>query len=112
MSGSFDIAPLIYWATGTLVLVNLANIVWMWLSGPAKKLGDRIEVHSGRLLDHDQRLTSLETAVRGLPAKDELHGLQLALERMHGDVRELRAIMGRMEAVVTRHEDHLLEGKR
>lgn len=110
MSVPLDIAPLIYWAAGIVTLLNLANMVWMIMSGPAKKLGERIDGQSLRLTDHDQRITALEQSMRSLPVKDDLHGVQLALSEMRGDLREMRAIMGRMETIVTRHEDHLLDG--
>lgn len=105
-----DIAPLIYWAAGIVTLLNLANMIWMIMSGPTKKLGERIDVHGSRLTGHDERLSRLEQAMTATPVKDDLHGVQLALSEMRGDLREMRAIMGRMETIVTRHEDHLLDG--
>jgi hypothetical protein len=52
-----------------------------------------------------------------MPAKDDMHQLQISLTSMAGDMRELRAVirgnndvMVRLETIVTRHEDHLLSG--
>lgn len=66
---------------------------------------------------HDLRLSRLEQTVMVMPGKDDMHSLQISLTSMHGDLREMRAtmkgsneIMRRLETIVTRHEDHLLQG--
>jgi hypothetical protein len=52
-----------------------------------------------------------------MPGKDDMHSLQLELVKQTGSLNEMRAvmegnakIMARLEAIVTRHENHLLDG--
>lgn len=80
------------------------------ISGQFKQGSDRMD-------RHDLRIQSLEHKVAAMPAREDLHQLQLHLVEMSGDMKEMRAaleangrLMGRIEAVVTRHEDHLLDG--
>ncbi len=124
MNEVMDIAPLIYWAATLLTLANLANILWMWFSGPTRKLTQRLADTEGRLLEaerrmerHSAQLASLSQTVNAMPGHSALHQLELMMASMGGDLREMRAVMegnaqvmARLEAVVTRHEDHLLQG--
>lgn len=63
------------------------------------------------------RVELLEQAVAALPNKDSLHDMQLEMVRQTGSLNEMRAvmegnakIMARLESIVSRHEDHLLDG--
>lgn len=79
----------------------------------------RLQDGSKRMDRHDGRIASVEQAVKNLPDKDDVHRLQLGLTEMIGEMKAMGAtmdgnakIMGRLEIIVTRHDDHLLEGKR
>ena len=70
---------------------------------------------AARLDRHADRITALERAVSGLASHDDIHGLQIAVEKQTGTMREIRAFMdrdtetvARLDAKVTRIEDHLL----
>ncbi|WP_419737789.1 hypothetical protein [Ruegeria sp.] len=77
-------------------------------SGPGADVTDRLDRHA-------ERLTRLEGAVAGLASREDIHALQLAIERQAGAVSELRTAMerdaravGTLSAAITRIEDHLL----
>ena len=68
-----------------------------------------------RLDRHAERIARLEGAVAGLASREDIHGLQIAIERQAAAVQELRTAMDRdaravsaLSASVTRIEDHLL----
>lgn len=70
-----------------------------------------------RLDRHEQRLQTVEHTLLGQPNKEDIHDLQLAMERISGSIEVLKATMDgnnkvllRMESIVGRHEDHLLNG--
>ncbi len=74
---------------------------------------------SERMNDQARRLDRLEQAVEAQPSTNDLHRLELQLAGMAGDLKSVVAgqeattkLLARLETVVTRHEDHLLEGKR
>lgn len=68
---------------------------------------------------HDNRITVLEQAITVMPDKDDMHRLQLEMVKMTGSLGQMQAvmegnakIMERLETIVSRHEDHLLEGNK
>lgn len=124
MNEVMDIAPLMVWAAGFLTLANLANMLWSIFSGPTRKLSSRLgdaEKHIAELdrraERHAQQLVGLSQTVNGMPGHQSMHTLELALADIRGHLREIGAtmegnakIMARLELVVSRHEDHLLDG--
>ncbi|WP_411836718.1 DUF2730 family protein [Paracoccus sp. ME4] len=82
-----------------------------------KTVDARIDGCGERLDRQEQRIHSVEQALQSLPRKEDLHSLSLSLSDMRGEMREIRAsvqgqsqIMSRLEAVVSRQEDHLMRG--
>lgn len=124
MTETMDIAPLIIWAAGITTILNFANIAWSIFSAPTRKLATRISEVEGRMLDterrserHANQITALSQTIAAMPGHQALHQLELTLTSMSGDLREMRAtmegnakVMKRLENVVSRHEDHLLDG--
>lgn len=107
-----DIQPVVIWVIALSQLLTFGLTVWGLLSSGARANARRIDAHDAQLANHHARLQAVEQSLRSVPVKDDLHGLHLSISEMRGDVREMRAIMARLETVVTRHEDHLLEGGR
>ena len=78
---------------------------------------DKFKAGSERMDRHDARLASIEQTLRGMPQKDDLHALQLSIERLNGKIDTMAAVMDgnnnvltRLEGVVARQEEHLLAG--
>ena len=72
-----------------------------------------------RMDELTRRVDALETSVRQMPGKEDLHKMELQLERMTGHLGKMQAvmegnqnIMERLEGIVGRHEDHLLGGSK
>jgi hypothetical protein len=102
---------------GVIVTIVLAVVGWVQMG--RKATNERIGSVVARLDRHDTRLQSLEQTVTGLPAKDHIHDLKLELAAMKGELKAMSAVMEgnakimlRLENIVTRHEDHLLDGGR
>lgn len=112
MNDPLTLSPIIAWVGALSLLLNFGLTLWSLLASGARQNKAKIEEHDARLGRHDVRLGGVEQALRSLPAKDDMHGLQLALSEVKGELRETRAIMARMEDIISRHEQHLLEGKR
>lgn len=71
----------------------------------------------------NQRIVSLEREIDAMPSANEMHEIKLSLEKMRGELGQQLASIGatlagqaelfrRMEEVVSRHENHLLESGR
>lgn len=105
------------WALVMLTFTNLGVVVWNIFSGPSKRNAAKLDLHASTIDGHSQRLSSLEQAQKSMPSKEDVHRIALTMVEMQGDVKAMRAemegnmgIMERLEAVVSRHENHLLKG--
>lgn len=104
-------------SVGVIVTILLAIIGWLQVRWGA--LSKRVDDQAGRLEGHATRLTSVEAALRSLPEREDLHRMELSVTAMTGKMETVAAhlagqrdIMARIESVVARHEDHLLNPKR
>ena len=111
MNFTFDLTVTL----GTVAMIAIAVVGWVKTRNAA--VDKRIDGCGERLDRHENRIHSVEQVVQALPGKDDLHGLSLAISEMRGDMREMRAamqgqrdVMSRLEAVVSRQEDHLMRG--
>ncbi len=111
MSFNFDLTVTL----SLLFTIFFALIGWVRMRNAA--VDKRIDACGERLDRHEGRLQSAEQTLQMLPGKDDFHTLSLTLAEMRGDMREIRAVMDgnqkvmvRLESIVTRHEDHLLDG--
>ncbi|WP_417262611.1 DUF2730 family protein [Celeribacter sp.] len=117
---------------GALLLVlNIMNILFTWwrtrgqslekrekeISAQFEQLSQERKADGERMERLDGRIASMEQSMRILPGRDDLHELQLSMRSMQGDMKALTAvmegnaqIMTRLETVVGRHEQHLLDG--
>jgi len=69
------------------------------------------------LAGFDKRLTTAEACLRNVPSEKTLHELALTIQNFGGDlhvavekIEGMGRIVDRLERVVTRHEDFLLNG--
>lgn len=100
-----------------LIVTLLASLV-AWFRTRHGAMDRRLDGVDERMGRHEQRIHSVEQVIQSMPGKDDLHGLSMAISDMRGDMREMRAamqgqgqIMTRLEAVVSRQEDHLMRTK-
>lgn len=114
---TLSLAPFVPWLSFAAAALSVGTILWNILNSGSKRNAERLAGHGSRLSDHDQRITALEQAQSSMPTKDDMHALHLGVSEMRGDMKELRAVisgssqvMGRLEKIVTRHEDFLLDG--
>lgn len=104
------------WKALSVILPCLLAI-YTFVATRRKDVNTKIDAIGERLDTHGNRIARLETTVQSMPGKDDMHSLQLELVKQTGSLNEMRAvmegnakIMARLEAIVTRHENHLLDG--
>lgn len=112
-----NLGPALVWVAALSALLSFGTTVYHLLTSGARTNSKTIADHHARMDRHDARISALEQTVMGLPGKDDMHALHLGMSELRGELREMRAvmtgnsqIMGRLESIVTRHEDHLLGG--
>jgi len=103
---------------GSLAFSLLAMIVAFWRS-TARGVYARFELADRERQVLARRVDALDAALGGLPGRDDLHGIQIHLSELRGDLKTMTAVLGgqgeilrRVEATMTRHEEHLLKGER
>lgn len=91
--------------------------VYTWFATRKKDVDKALAAAGARIDRLDARVVRIEDTVGGMPGKEDMHSLQLELVKQTGAIGEMRAVMAgsskimeRLEAIVTRHELHLLEG--
>lgn len=99
--------------------LSIAAIAFAYVRTRRKDVDGRLHEGSKRMDSQEARIARLEQTVHDMPGRDETHRLELRLTEMAGSMNAMSAsmsgqneILARLERVVTRHEDHLLEGGR
>lgn len=111
-----SVGSLVLWVAAFSALLSFGSTLWAIFSGPARRNASKLEEHEMKLGAHEMRLGAIDQALRAIPAKEELHELELAMTRLQGEMKTMSEamrgqaeIMKRVEALVGRHEDHLLK---
>ena len=122
------IGQVVLWVAAIAAFLGSAGTIWAFLSRGSKRNAERIMALDDRLdaaladigaraNQHESRISRIEQTIAALPAKEDMHALQLELARMSGHLGVINAtmegnakVMSRLEAIVSRHEDHLLSG--
>ncbi|WP_417726191.1 DUF2730 family protein [Roseovarius sp.] len=106
----------LFWK-GLGVVFPMLVAIYTFLATRRKDLDKKLEAGHERMDRHEARLSRLEQAVQNMPGKDDMHALQLELVRQTGSMEKMAAVMegnamitARLEAIVSRHEQHLLDG--
>ena len=104
-----SVQSLVVWAVALTTLFNFVSLIWAVFSGPARKVAADLDKLK-------ERVAIVEQDMRAIPAKEELHELELAMTRLQGELKTMSEtmrgqseIMKRLEHLVARHEDHLLK---
>lgn len=112
MTFNFDLTVTI----GVIVTIALAVIGWFRMRHAA--IDKSIKDCGARLDRHDVRIMAAEQTLKGMPGKDEMHALGLAISDLKGSIQTMgasvegqRQILMRVENTVSRQEDHLMRGK-
>lgn len=99
--------------------LQLAGVLLSVVALATAALATRRKDTDARFAQIEARVADLERAVAGTPTSDDLHQLHILVTQISGQMGEITAVIGgqkdimkRLETIVTRHEDHLLEGKR
>ena len=102
------------------LVMSVAVMVFTWFRTRRQDVDERFKAGSDRMRAMEAQLAALQQTVDAMPGKDDLHRIELHMERMTGEMKAMSAsqrgtndILRRLESIVSRHEDHLLEnGKR
>lgn len=113
------VADLLLWVSALALILSFGTTVWTIFSGPSRKNADRIAEMRLEINAQAMRLASLEQAMINVPKTNDIHQLELAMTRLQGEMKNVSTamqgqsqIMERLETIVGRHENHLLDGSK
>lgn len=105
------------WTVTIPVILSVATLVFAWFRTRRQDVDARFHAGSERMDRHERRIQTLEERVAAAPGTQELHRIELQMAEMSGVMGRMEAvmegnakIMQRLELIVSRHEDHLLDG--
>lgn len=100
------------------ILISVGAIFTAIIRTRQGQVDERFKQGSDRMDRHESRLQALEQTVGGLPSKEDVHRIQLSIAEMSGSLNRMEAVMEgnakimlRLETIVSRHEDHLLNDR-
>lgn len=106
----------LFWKAAGVVLPLLVAL-YTFVATRRKDLYDKLEEGRTRMDRHAARIDRVEQTLQSMPGKDDMHALQLELIKQTGAMEKMAAVMEgnakiteRLEVIVTRHEQHLLDG--
>lgn len=113
-------ATLMPWISLAIGLTNLGGWIWAILQSPSKNNADAITKLAKALLEHEQntaklisgidrRTSTLEDALRHVPAREDMHKLELAMEKMAGALGVINAEMKAVKDIAVDTRDMLLK---
>jgi len=90
------------WIAAVNGLISLGTILFVWLTRSGKEAGEKvgkIEVkveeaikERDRKIDVlEDRVSRVEGELKGLPNRDQMHDMQLEMERLRGSINQLSA---------------------
>lgn len=101
------------------ILISLAAMLVAVVRTRRSEVDERFKVGADRMDRHESRLQTLEQTVNHLPSTQDVHKIQLSIAEMTGLLGRMEAtmegnakIMQRLETIVSRHEDHLLNDRK
>ncbi len=108
----------VIWALALTAIVNFLTNLWTIFSGPSKRNAATLAEHAKLLADLQTQLQSVQLKQAAQPTTETMHQLELAMEQMRGEMKatavQMKAqteIMERLEAIVSRHDNHLMGGR-
>jgi Protein of unknown function (DUF2730) len=112
-----NLSPVVVWVIALSQLLNFGLAVYNLLASGSRATAKLVADLSHRIDGHEVRLTGLEQSQGTLPRASDLHELELAMAELKGEMKTMSAvirgqsdIMQRVESIVGRHEQHLLDG--
>ncbi len=107
------------WTVSLSFLLTLIAMIYAWWRTRDQNTDGRFKAGSERMDRHEARLNSIEQTMRGLPQKEDMHLLQLTVEKMNGKLDTMSAVidgnskvMVRLENAVDRQDGYLHEVKK
>lgn len=107
------------WTISLSLVLSVGGLIYAWWRTRDQNTDGRFKAGSERMDRLHERVNSIEQTMRGLPQKEDMHQLQLTVEKMNGKLDTMSAVidgnskvMVRLENAVDRQDGYLHEVKK
>ena len=105
------------WTISVPVVISVATFLFAYFRTRRADVDERFKTGSERMDRHERRIQTLEERQAAAPGIEEMHRIELQISEIGGMIGRMEAVMDgngkimtRLESIVSRHEDHLLDG--
>nr|WP_246385446.1 DUF2730 family protein [Novosphingobium hassiacum] len=99
-----QLTALSQWVSIVALLLSVANLLWAWISRPARDVGarvddvnDRIDEAMDGLKGHDRRIQRVEDDMRHLPTKKDLHEVEIKITSIKTELDVVAKVVSRID---------------
>ena len=97
------------WLSLISLAVALAGILYTWITARAKNNSSEITGIKDAQKHHDRRIQAIESELLHLPAKDDVHKMNIEIAQMQGAIATISAQVASMNLGMGRLEQFLLQ---
>lgn len=115
MKGRRVLATFSQWVSIVALLLGIGNLLWAWISRPARDLGSRLDQHrtetekcfedaekrfetvNENFKGHDRRIQRVEDDLRHLPTKKDLQEVELKVTAIKTELDIVAKVVGRID---------------
>lgn len=115
MKGRRVLATFSQWVSIAALLLGIGNLLWAWISRPARDLGTRLDQHKAEtekcfdeaekrfdlvaenFKGHDRRIQRVEDDLRHLPTKKDLQEVELKVTAIKTELDIVAKVVGRID---------------
>lgn len=97
--------------TAASLVIGIANTIWTWMSKGGAAIAGKLNRHEAKLIDHDRRIQSVESELKHLPSRSDVHQLAQQLTRLTTELEGFARDLGAVDRAVERIERHLMGEK-
>ena len=91
------------------ILFSLGGTLYAWFTTRSRVNEKQLEKFGEIIRKIDHRVTEIEGEIKHLPDKDSQHQLEISMERMAGDMKQMSEALSATVRTVGRIETHLLQ---
>lgn len=92
------------WVSIVALLLSIGNLLWAWISRPARDVGARVDDANERideafdgLKTHDRRIQRVEDDLRHLPTKADLQQVELKVAAIKTELDIVAKVVSRID---------------
>lgn len=97
------------WLSLVSLVLAVGGIIYTWITARAKNNSSEILAIKEAQKHHDRRIQNIESELKHLPGKDEVHKLNIAVTEMRGTISTIGNQISTANLSMARIENYILQ---